>query len=681
MNMNHIEPIGWLSGYFKIPLALGAILILADILILLISPPSALVLTTLLVVYFVITGRVYFNHRALLTRELVKFAEGYSPMEGRVLQEMEIPFAILDRDGRFVWMNEDFSGTVHKSRGYNKSITTLFSPVRKESLPADGEEKRMDVEMDGENYVLTMRGVSMKDITRENSFFNYTGEEGLVLITLSDNTAVRLALKEVDDQSLVVGYCYIDNYEEAMETLEDVRKSLLAALVDRKVSKYVASYDGICGKLEKDRYLIVIRKKALRAMQEEHFPITEDVKTVKVGNEMAITISVGFGLDGLTYSQNLEFARNAVDISLGRGGDQVTVKTPDDTVYYGGKTQQVEKSKKVRSRIMAQALKELIRSRDVVYIMGHRLGDPDSFGAAIGVYRIAKTLGHKAHIIINERTTSLSAILTLFEGNPEYEQDLVITGTEAMETVTDNSMLVVVDVNKPGITECPDMLRLCKTVVVLDHHRKGTEYIENTALSYVESYVSSACELVTELIQYTGEGIKITPEEADALYGGIVVDTDNFLKQTGVRTFEASAYLKRNGADGTRVRKLFRENAREYKARADVVSQAEIYRDQYAISICPADGLASPTVVGAQAANEMLNIKGIRASFVLTDYNNEIFISARSLDDVNVQRVMERMGGGGHMTIAGCQLKDITVVEAIGSLKRMIDTMIEEGEL
>ena len=313
--------------------------------------------------------------------------------------------------------------------------------------------------------------------------------------------------------------------------------------------------------------------------------------------------------------------------------------------------------------------------------MGHRLGDPDSFGAAIGVYRIAKTLGHKAHIIINERTTSLSAILTLFEGNPEYEQDLVITGTEAMETVTDNSMLVVVDVNKPGITECPDMLRLCKTVVVLDHHRKGTEYIENTALSYVESYVSSACELVTELIQYTGEGIKITPEEADALYGGIVVDTDNFMKQTGVRTFEASAYLKRNGADGTRVRKLFRENAREYKARADVVSQAEIYRDQYAISICPADGLASPTVVGAQAANEMLNIKGIRASFVLTDYNNEIFISARSLDDVNVQRVMERMGGGGHMTIAGCQLKDITVVEAMGSLKRMIDTMIEEGEL
>ena len=467
-----------------------------------------------------------------------------------------------------------------------------------------------------------------------------------------------------------------------MESLEDVRKSLLVALVDRKVNKYVASYDGICGKLEKDRYMIITRKKALRAMQEEHFPITEDVKTVKVGNEMAITISIGFGLDGLTYSQTMGFARNAVDISLGRGGDQVTVKTPEDTIYYGGKTQQVEKSKKVRSRIMAQALKELIRSKDVVFIMGHRLGDPDSFGSAIGVYRIAKTLGKKAHIIINERTTSLSAVLTLFEGNPEYEQDLIITGTEAVETVTDASMLVVVDVNKPGITECPDMLRLCKTVVVLDHHRKGTDYIENTALSYVESYVSSACEMVTELIQYIGDTVRMTSAEADAIYGGIVVDTDNFVNRTGVRTFEASAYLKRNGADATRVRKLFRENAREYKARADVVSQAEIYREQYAISICPADGLTTPTVVGAQAANEMLNIKGIRASFVLTDYNGEIFISARSLDDVNVQRVMERMGGGGHMTIAGCQLRDITVVGAMGSLKkRLIDTMIEEGEL
>ena len=681
MNMNPIRPISWLAGYFQIPLALGGILILADILILMISVPAAIVLTIILIGYGATVGYIYFNHRNLLGNELMRFAENYSVVEGQVLREMKVPFAILDKDGRFVWLNEAFSETIHKSTGFRKSIASVFPAVRKETIPEEGKEAAMDVTMDGENYVLSMRTIPMKALIRDNSFLNYTGEESLVLITLSDNTAVQLALKEVDDQSLVVGYVYIDNYEEAMESLEDVRKALLVALVDRKVNKYVASYDGICGKLEKDRYLIVIRKKALRAMQEERFPLTEDVKTVKAGNEMAITLSIGFGLDGLTYSQTMEFARNAVDISLGRGGDQVTVKTPEDTIYYGGKTQQVEKSKKVRSRIMAQALKELIRSRDTVFVMGHRLGDPDSFGAAIGVYRIARTLGHKAHIIINERTTSLSAILTLFEGNPEYGSDLVITGQEAMEMVTDNSMLVVVDVNKPSITECPDMLRLCKTVVVLDHHRKGTEYIENAALSYVESYVSSACELVTELIQYTGEGIKITPEEADALYGGIVVDTDNFLKQTGVRTFEASAYLKRNGADGTRVRKLFRENAKEYKARADVVSQAEIYRDQFAISICPADGLTSPTVVGAQAANDMLDIKGIRASFVLTDYNNEIFISARSLDDVNVQRVMERMGGGGHMTIAGCQLRDVTIVEAMGNLKRMIDTMIEEGEL
>ena len=433
--------------------------------------------------------------------------------------------------------------------------------------------------------------------------------------------------------------------------------------------------------MEKDKYLIVMRKKALRQLEEDHFDLLEDAKTVKIGNEMAITLSIGIGLDGLSYAQNYEFARNAIDLALGRGGDQAVVKNPENVTYYGGKSRQVEKSTRVKARVKAQALKEIIGSRDTVFIMGHRLGDPDSFGAALGIYRIAKTLNRKAYIVLNERTISLRQVLSLFEKNENYDKDMIIDSIHAMEYVTDNSALVVVDVNRPSITECPELLKKCKSIVVLDHHRQGKEVIENATLSYVEPYASSACEMVSEILQYTGENIKIRPEEADAIYGGIVVDTNNFTNRTGVRTFEAAAFLRRCGADVTRVRKLLRDDVVSYRAKADAVSHAQIYLDAYAISVCSADDAQSPTVVGAQAANDLLNIKGVKASFVLTRYQNEIFISARSIDEVNVQLIMEKMGGGGHLNVAGCQLENTSIEEAIATLKDTIDKMTEAGDL
>ena len=313
--------------------------------------------------------------------------------------------------------------------------------------------------------------------------------------------------------------------------------------------------------------------------------------------------------------------------------------------------------------------------------MGHRLGDPDSFGAALGIYRIAKTLNRKAYIVLNERTISLRQVLSLFEKNENYDKDMIIDSIHAMEYVTDNSALVVVDVNRPSITECPELLKKCKSIVVLDHHRQGKEVIENATLSYVEPYASSACEMVSEILQYTGENIKIRPEEADAIYGGIVVDTNNFTNRTGVRTFEAAAFLRRCGADVTRVRKLLRDDVVSYRAKADAVSHAQIYLDAYAISVCSAEDAQSPTVVGAQAANDLLNIKGVKASFVLTRYQNEIFISARSIDEVNVQLIMEKMGGGGHLNVAGCQLENTSIEEAIATLKTTIDKMTEAGDL
>ena len=258
---------------------------------------------------------------------------------------------------------------------------------------------------------------------------------------------------------------------------------------------------------------------------------------------------------------------------------------------------------------------------------------------------------------------------------------MIVNHQQAMELAGSNTVLVIVDVNRPSITECPDLLRMCKSIVVLDHHRQGIESIENATLSYVEAYASSACEMVSEILQYIGESIRITAEEADCLYSGIMIDTNNFMTKTGVRTFEAAAFLRRNGADVTRVRKLFREDVNEYKAKADAVSQAEIYRNAFAVSTCTSEDIESPTVVGAQAANELLNIKNVKASFILTEYQNQIFVSARSIDEVNVQVIMERMGGGGHLNVAGCQLEGVSIPEAIGILKGTLDRMIEEGDL
>ena len=671
-----------LSAFFKIPILLGLFLAGITVLVYFIDWPIGIILTIFLVIYFVFTLYMYFNNSEILRREMVEFATSYGELQGELLKNLDIPYALLDETGKIMWFNDAFGAAVHKDSDYRRSITTIFPAIRREGLPKDEKEIRIQVEMEGTTFLAQIKKLNMADLLPSNTMLDDKARKGeLYSLFLIDDTAARIAIQEVDDQSMVVGFVYIDNYEEAVDTLEDVRKSLLVALIDRKVTKYFSSIDGICSKMEKDKYLIVMRKKALHQLEEDHFELLEDAKTVKIGNEMAITLSIGIGLDGLSYAQNYEFARNAIDLALGRGGDQAVVKNSENVTYYGGKSRQVEKSTRVKARVKAQALKEILNVRDTVFIMGHRLGDPDSFGAALGIYRIAQTLNRKAYIVLNERTVSLRQVLTLFEKNENYSKDMIIDSVTAIESVTDNSALVVVDVNTPSRTECPELLKLCKSIVVLDHHRQGKEVIENATLSYVEPYASSACEMVSEILQYTGENIKVRPEEADAIYGGIVVDTNNFTNRSGVRTFEAAAFLRRCGADVTRVRKLFREDVVSYRAKADAVSHAQIFQDAFAISVCNAESVQSPTVVGAQAADDLLDIKGVKASFVFTRYQGKIFVSARSIDEVNVQLIMEKMGGGGHLNMAGCQLDNVTIDEAIATLKKTISDMIEAGDL
>ena len=675
---------GRIRTYIQFTLYLGLLLLAIDAAVFMLDFRAGLLTFGFTIFYFAITLTLYFYNKPIIMNELISFATEYGQIQRKLLRDLDLPYALLDDSGKVIWTNIAFENVVHQPKGYNKSITSLFPTITRDRLPDDSgvDEAQYELEYEGGEYVAKFRKISLKEMAEYSDMIDAEGYNGyLIAVYLFDETALHIALQEVDDQSLTVGMIYLDNYEEALESVEEVRRSLLIALIDRKVNKYIASLDGISKKLEKDKYLVIMRKKAVAQLQESRFDLLEEVKTVNIGNEMAVTISIGIGLDGLTYAQNYEFARTAIDLALGRGGDQAVIKTPESITYYGGKSQQVEKNTRVKARVKAHALREIITGKDRVIVMGHRMPDVDSFGSAVGIYRIAQTLGRKAHIVLNEATTSVQPLVELFKNNPEYDEDMIITSQQAIDMAGSNTVLVVVDVNKPSITECPDLLRFCKSVVVLDHHRQGTETIENATLSYVEPYASSACEMVAEILQYFSDDIKIRTEEADCMYSGIMIDTNNFMTKTGVRTFEAAAFLRRNGADVTRVRKLFREDAAEYKAKADAVSQAEIYKQFFAISLCTAEDLPSPTIIGAQAANELLNIKGIKASFVLTDYQGKIYVSARSIDEVNVQIIMERMGGGGHMNTAACQMEGVGLAEAIGVLKHTIDDMLESGEI
>lgn len=680
----HIKLKGRIKTYLNFTIYLGALLCVVSIAASLADATAGVIVAIFTLFYFAITLSLYYYNKPLIMNELISFATEYGQIQRRLLRDLEVPYALLDDTGKVIWTNIAFENMVHQSKGYNKSITSLFPTITREKMPDDLEldECQYNITYENREYIAKFKRISLKEMAEHSDMIDADGYDGyLIAVHFFDETALKIALKELDDQSLAVGMIYLDNYEEALESVEEVRRSLLIALIDRKVNKYISGLDGIAKKLEKDKYLVILRKKAVVQLQESRFDLLEDVKTVNIGNEMAVTMSIGVGLAGLSYAQNYEFARNAIDLALGRGGDQAVLKTPESITYYGGKSQQVEKNTRVKARVKAHALREIITAKDKVIVMGHRIADVDSFGAAVGIYRVAQALGRKAHIVLNDVTTSVQPLVDLFKNNPEYDADMIVTGSQAIDLAGNNVVLVVVDVNKPSITECPDLLKVCKSVVVLDHHRQGTETIENATLSYVEPYASSASEMVSEILQYTYDNIKIRTEEADCLYSGIMIDTNNFMSKAGVRTFEAAAFLRRNGADVTRVRKLFREGAAEYKAKADAVSQAEIYKQCFAISVCTNEDLQSPTIVGAQAANELLNIRGIKASFVLTDYQGKIYISARSIDEVNVQIIMERMGGGGHMSIAACQMEGTSLIEAIGVLKHVIDTMLENGEI
>ena len=673
---------GRTRGIFKVylqwPLFLSVLLIVLTAVVAAGSIKAGIIVSVFTIVYIGIALWLYFSRKRGILAGLIAFSSAYDQSRQNLLEEMLMPYAVTDGSGHLLWMNREFTAILEEDKNSYKNITAVFPEITKEMLATGGEVVSIHSCLGDRKFRIDLKQVMVDSLDAAVAAGGLEGQgSSVTAVYLLDETQTLKYMQQINDQKLVAGLIYLDNYDEALESVEEVRRSLLTALIDRKISKYISGMNGIVKKIEKDKYFFAIKQQYMARIQEERFSILEDVKTVNIGNDMAVTLSIGIGMNGDSYNQNYEYARTSIDMALGRGGDQAVVKDSGKIQYYGGKAQQIEKTTRVKARVKAHALRELMENKDRLLIMGHRLADIDSFGAAVGIYRIAVSMNKKANIVVNEVTSSVRPMLDRFVGNPEYPEDMLLTGPKAAELVDQGTMLVIVDVNRPSITDEPSLLRMVKTIVVLDHHRTSSEIIDNAVLSYVEPYASSACEMVAEILQYFSDDLRIRNMEADCLYAGIMIDTNNFTTRAGVRTFEAAAFLRRSGADVTRVRKLLRDDLKSYQARAEAVRTAQIYRECYAIARCPSENLDSPTVTGAQAANELLNIAGVKASFVLTQYNNEVYISARAIDEVNVQVMMEKMGGGGHMNIAGAQVK-ASPDEVERMLKDIIDQEYQE---
>lgn len=675
---------GNLKTYLRWPLFFGILLILMTIQLFSVSVRSGVIGIGYTILYLMIAGLINFSGRRKLKKDLIEFATNYGEMQMRMMKTLTVPFAILSEDGHMLWGNDEFVSVIVNKKAARRNIANIFEEITLDSLPDTDEVKVVHVRTEDKYYRVVMRLVESDNAgdgdTVKTDINQLMDNSRLISVFLYDETDIMELEQKREAENLVVGLLYIDNYDELIDSIDEIRQSLIMALIDRKINKYMQGIDAISKKLEKDKFLFMFKQSYLSKICSNRFAILEEIRDINLGNESSATISIGIGVGRDTFVERYDLARAAIDLALGRGGDQAVVKSIDQEKFYGGKSVQIERNTRVKARVKAHALKELIEGKERVVVMGHSIGDVDSFGASIGIYRIAKTLNRKANVVLNEVSQSVKPIRDRFY-TKEYEEDMIITGDEAKELVDENTVLVIVDVNRASYTECPELIEQAQSVVVIDHHRQAGDAIDKAVLFYIEPYASSASEMVAEISQYIGSGLKLKSAEAEAMYAGIMIDTNYFSNKTGVRTFEAMAYLRRNGADAVRIRKAFREDIDEYKIRAAAIQDTELYEGVFAIAESKSEGIESPTVFASKIANSLLDISNVKASFVLTKYRGKVYISARSIDEVNVQVMMERLGGGGHINMAGAQLENVEVEEAKNMIKQEIDSMIEEGEI
>ena len=682
--MEKLQYSGMLRNYLKLPLYLIPVFIAGDILLFIYNHfLMGYIFTGCLALYTVAVVILYVVNKRSIDDSVINFAVGYAGVQKSILDNLDVPYALISSDGRFLWMNKEFEITTGKDRTYQKSITTIIPQITKEKIAGYETDKveSFPIKFEDMYYRVSIHKYEAKPMEKGDMVGFKEGENTIYAVMLYDETRLRALQIAKKESEMVAALVYVDNYEEIVDSVDSVRLSVIRAVIERKVYKYFQDKKALVRRTDRDKYIVVTDRKGLTAMEEDNFSILEQIKTTKVTNDVTPTLSIGIGTAAEDYMQNLESARAAIDMALGRGGSQAVIKEEDEISYYGQYGKEREKTTRVKARVKAQALRELMQTRDDIIIMGHSISDIDAFGAAIGIYCAANSLGKEAHIVLNDVTSSLRPIVETFSKDKGYPENMFIESPEALVMQDSNTLVVVVDTNRPSYTECPKLIERSESIVVFDHHRSCKETIEHTLLSYIEPYASSTCEMVAEMLPYFSDKIELKTQEADAIYAGILIDTNNFMTKTGVRTFEAAAYLRRNGADVIRVRKLLREDMNAYKTKAEIVRQATVYRDAFAISEYTGENTESPTIVGAQAANELLNIVGIKASFVLTEYNGKVYVSSRSIDEIDVQRLMEKLGGGGHLNVAGAQIKDAKLEDVKKMITDILDKSIEEGAI
>jgi c-di-AMP phosphodiesterase-like protein len=583
------------------------------------------------------------------------------------------PLVILETNGNVVWKSSKFV-TEFADIDMDNYIDDLIIDIKDEIEKSDNKKRKSvirQIQIGKKTYTVQGEFAKSKKYERKKS-----PEYMMILYFIDETEKVKLK-QENEDKKICVGIIMIDNYEEVTQRVDAEQKTQLMAKVESTIYDWVNETNGILVKADRDTYVYVFEQKNLEKIKEEKFAILDSIKNLVRKDKIQLTLSIAISNEGDTERDVYKSASAAMDVILGRGGDQAVIRQNGKYLFFGGKVEEVEKRTKVKARIVAHALEELIKENDKIMIMGHTNPDIDAIGSALGIYRIAKTLEKEAKIIANVETPSIK---DLYESIKDQYQEVFISSETALAQVDSGTLIIVVDTHKKTYVESPELLTKTNKIVIIDHHRRSADFIDNSILTFQEVYASSAAELVTEIIQYTQNEVELSEVEAEALYAGIMMDTKNFTFKTGVRTFEAAAYLRRCGVDIIKVKKWFQSDLESYNTISEIVRKAEIVRDSIGISIYDVQEKET-SLICAKAADELLTIGNITASFVLgLMEDGKVCISGRSIGDVNVQMILEKLGGGGHITLAGAQLENVTIDEAKQELISKINEYFEEKE-
>ena len=587
----------------------------------------------------------------------------------KAIMNLPIPLCILEFDGNISWYNNKFYDMTESPDLLGENIDNIIKNLNLRKVLNENKEMYTDVTYKDREYTVIYNVIK----NEQNKQVKY-----LMMLYWIDKTDYLSLAQKYEEEKNVIMLIQVDGYDEVLKSASEEKRSLISVEIDRILFGLENSLQAAVKKTAKDKYIVIANQRSLSKLQENKFTILDTIRNITYSNTLPVTISIGVGREGNSIHENIKWAAGALDLALGRGGDQAIVKTKDKFEFYGGKSKAVEKTTKVKSRLIGHALKEIVSQSNNIYIMGHKYPDLDAMGAAVGIYDICKSLKKETYIVLDQVNESIDEFVSRLN-KQEYYKDLFINKEEAIKNCTKDTLVVVVDTHRPSYTECEELLGISKKIAVIDHHRRGVEFIQDTVLSFHEIYVSSTCEMVTEVVQYLEDDVKINKLTAEGLLAGISLDTKFFAFKTGVRTFEAASYLKKAGADTTEVKKLFRTNVEDFKTKAEIISNTHIIDNRICISYSKMKS-ENINVVIAQAADELLTVKNVEASFVLGEKNGIIFISARSLGKINVHVLMEKLGGGGHMDIAGAQLEGVSIQEAYKKVNYIIEQYLREED-